>query len=90
MEQKTTLKPLPFAPKKGKIYEMYGKQFSIAMMKENLDALLDDYVKITSKIISSRAIPRDVWIEFLKAFKAPENYEPKEEWLNEKTVFDNI
>jgi hypothetical protein len=90
MEENKTLKDLPYAPKRGKIYEMYGKQFSIAVMKENIDALLDDYAKITNKIIKGRMIPRDVWISFYQDFKAPENYRNNEDWLNEKTVFDNI
>ncbi len=87
---KKPLKDLPFAPKKGKIYEMYGKQFSTQIIRENLNGLIEDYKNIVNKTLSDRGVPRPVWIEWLRNFGFPENYNQVNEWLDEKTVFDKI
>lgn len=96
MERK--LNDLPQQPKKGKIYEMYGRQYSVETMKNNLKILIDHYIEITKKVIEGeekrikvgvRDVPRPVWIEWLKTFGFPANYEPQPELLETKTVFDN-
>ena len=86
MEQK--LKQLPAEPKKGKIFEMYGKQYSTKVIRQNLNAIIDDFKNRTKGNVSYRQVPRPVWIEWLKIYGFPVNYEPMESWLSEKTIFD--
>ena len=95
MEQK--LKVLPAEPKKGKIFEMYGKQYSAETIRVNLNGIIEDFKKLSKEksptreiVITSREVPRPVWIEWIKTFGFPVNYEQREDWLNEKTVFDNV
>jgi hypothetical protein len=82
------LKELPQSPKKGKIYEMYGKQYSINTMKINLDGIIEEYKKITKKHVSPREVPQPVWIEWLKNFGFPEHYQTDYELAERKTIFD--
>ena len=82
------LKELPKLPKKGKIYEMYGKQFSNNTMKINLNTLIEDFKNRTQMHVSKREVPKPVWIEWIKSFGFPENYEPDFELENQKTIFD--
>ena len=62
------LKELPKLPKKGKIYEMYGKQFSNNTMKINLNTLIEDFKTRTQMHVSKREVPKPVWIEWIKSF----------------------
>ena len=87
-KQLRRLKELPKAPKKGKIYEMYGKQYSVETMKINLNAIIDDFKKLTNMHVGSRDVPQPVWIEWIKNFGFPENYEPDYELEQQKTIFD--
>jgi hypothetical protein len=85
MERKP-LKTLPYSPKKGKIYEMYQNQMGTLALRVKLNQLMQLYseqANVEHKIKMS-IIPRKVWIEWLKIFGFPENYEPQEEWLDEK------
>ena len=78
------LKELPKLPKKGKIYEMYGKQFSNNTMKINLNALIEDFKTRSQMHVSTREVPKPG----IKSFGFPENYEPDFELENQKTIFD--
>ena len=82
------LRDLPSQPKKGKIYEMYGRQLSVNSMKTNIDALIEDFKKLTGAKLNSREVPRAVWLEWLKTYGFPFGYEQKLEWLQEVTIFD--
>lgn len=88
--QKTPLplKDLPAQPKKGKIYEMYGRQYSIPTMKTNLNALIEEFKKATKMQVNSRDVPRPVWIEWLSTFGFPVGYKQHPEWLEEKTILN--
>jgi hypothetical protein len=91
MENNTTiikLRELPKLPKKGKIYEMYGKQFSVNTMKINLNTIIEDFKTRTNMHVSKREVPKPVWIEWIKSFGFPENYQPDYELVEQKTVFD--
>lgn len=85
MERKP-LKQLPYSPKKGKIYEMYQKQIGSQALRDKLNELI-----IADCLQSKRQyskwmsiVSRRVWIEWLKIFGFPENYQPQEEWLEEE------
>jgi hypothetical protein len=88
MKTQIPLKELPPQPKKGKIYEMYGRQFSTSTIRGNLNTLIDDFKKQTNMIVNSRDVPRPVWLEFLNTFGFPFGYEQKPEWLEEPTIFN--
>lgn len=81
------MKELPHCPKKGKIFEMYGRQFSSNTIRENLNTLIDTFRNETKMTINSRDVPRPVWLEFLNIFGFPPGYEQKPEWLEEETIF---
>jgi hypothetical protein len=84
--EKKPLKTLPFSPKKGKIHEMYQKQIGARDLREKLNQLLKlgcqqsgiPYTK------NGSIVSRKVWIEWLKIFGFPENYQPQEAWLDEE------
>jgi hypothetical protein len=84
--ERRPLKPLPYNPKKGKIYEMYQKQMGTLALRVKLNQLMQLYscqANVKYKRNMS-IIPRKVWIEWIKIFGFPENYEPQEEWLDEE------
>ena len=86
--QPRILKTLPYTPKKGKIYEMYAKQLSIATMKEKLNELRQiDCNKTGIKYVEGgRHTTRKVWVEWVKIFGFPENYEQDPNILNENSL----
>ena len=88
MEAEKKLKELPTVPKKGKIYEMYGKQYSIETMKKNLKIIIENYKELSKMHVGARDVPQPVWIEWLKVFGFPHNYKPQPELLEIKTIFD--
>lgn len=88
MEQNKLVKPLPYTPKKGKIYEMYQKQLGSTTLREKLNELMElgcNQAGVPFKKGMS-FVSRKVWVEWLKIFGFPENYEQKEEWLNEESL----
>ena len=89
MEQNKPLKPLPQDLRKGELYTMYNKMGTETIRKA-INGLIEDFKKQTSLPVGSKYIPRSVWIEWIRVFGFPKNYEPKPEWLEEKTVFDNL
>lgn len=88
MKTQIPLKELPPQPKKGKIYEMYGRQFSSETIRENLKTIIDDFKEKTGMKVNSRDVPKAVWIEFISIFGFPPGYEQKPEWLEEPTIFN--
>lgn len=79
---------LPSQPKKGKIFEMYGRQLSSRTIRKNLNTLIEDFSNKTNMYVGPRDVPRPVWIEFLNIFGFPFGYEQRPEWLDEPTIFN--
>jgi hypothetical protein len=83
--EKKPLKTLPFSPKKGKIYEMYQNQLGTRSLRNKLNQLIELGCEQSGTPYQKNMsiIPRKVWIEWIKIFGFPENYEPQESWLDE-------
>lgn len=87
---KKMLLELPSHPKRGKIYELYGSQFSLKIIKTNLNSLIEDYKAITNMQVGRNDVPFAVWVEWLKLFGVPKNYQTDEALENKKTIFDDV